>query len=727
MHKSTGRFILPFLIRKERIKNRCQSSYKRQLIRSSHYVSKRALCAFLIVVAVLISGCSKSTENTSLIESAQAIVSYDTEDTYTDWDEGNVTNITFDNQSIDIEEDNNGVSLNDNTVRIHTSGTYVLEGNTTDNNIVIDAEDEGTVRLILNGVSLESKSTAPIFIKQADKTIISVEEGTSNTITDPSEYVYEEDTDEPKAAIYSKDDLTINGTGNLMVNGNYNDGITGKDDLKIIETTIDIIAKDDGIVGRDLFAMNDAQITIDAGGDGVKASNDTDEDKANIVLDKGSLTIEAGSDGIQSENTVTIVDGKYDIISGEGSPETIETTTEFDGGLAGQGAMPNGQGFSEENMPERLDFAEGEELPAQGDMGEFENSQPPEQMEESEQEQSNIETEYAEETVAEESTSTKGIKTENNLEIFGGTITIDANDDALHSNKEMTIAGGEINLATGDDAVHADEEITISDGSIQVDKSYEGIEAKAITISDGNIHVTAEDDGLNVNVGTDQMGMSASNSNQEDVEESTDTETNDGNLLIEGGYIYIDANGDGLDSNTSIEMTGGTVLVYGPTNNGNGALDYDQSFEIKGGTLIAAGSSGMAQGVSEDSAQSTFMMTYSEMLEADTTVYVKDSSGDTVVAVAPEKTFESILISSPVLQQDESYTIYTDSELSGDQTDGLYQDVTIDGGTEVLAFSLTSAMMYLNESGETEQTNGMFGGDRGQGQRQGGRGMQGPQ
>ncbi|WP_018934156.1 carbohydrate-binding domain-containing protein [Gracilibacillus lacisalsi] len=681
----------------------------------------RFILPFLIIVAVLIVGCNKSTENTTLIESEQAVVSYDPEDTYTDWDEQNATIITFDNQSIDIEDDNNGVSVNDNTVRIHTSGTYVLEGSSTDSQIIVDAEDEGTVRLILNGVSLESSSTAPIFVQQADKTVISVEEGTNNTITDPSEYVYEDDTDEPKAVIYSKDDLTINGTGNLSINGNYNDGITSKDDLKIIETTIDITAEDDGIVGRDLFAMNDAQIKVDAGGDGIKASNDTDEDKANIVLESGFLTIKAGSDGIQSENTVKIMDGEYDIIAGGGSPETVEATTEFDGGFGGQpqGTMPDGQEFSGEDMPERPDFADGGEFPAQDDMGEFENSQPPEQMEEN-----STETEEVEETEAEDVTSTKGIKTENNLEIFGGTITVDANDDAFHSNNEMNIAGGEINLATGDDAVHADEEITISDGSIQVDKSYEGIEAKAITISDGNIYVTAEDDGLNVNGGTDQMGMSVPNSNQEDAEEDADNETDGGNLLIEGGYIYIDANGDGLDSNTSVKMTEGTVLVYGPTNNGNGALDYDQSFEITGGTLIAASSSGMAEGVSEESAQSTFMMTFSEMLEAGTTVSVNDSNGDTVVAVAPEKTFQSIVISSPDLQQDESYTIYKEGELSGDGTDGFYQDVTVDGGTAVLEFSLTSAMMYLNESGETEQTNGLFGGERGQEQGQGGRGMQ---
>ncbi|MFD2629619.1 carbohydrate-binding domain-containing protein [Oceanobacillus kapialis] len=681
-------------------------------------IKGRVILPFLIGMAIMVTGCSKSNENVAIVESAQSLVSYDTEDTYTEWDEQDATTITFNNQSIDIE-DNNSVLINDNTVEIHTSGTYVLEGSSTDNQVIVDAEDEGTVRLILNGVSLESTSTAPIFVKQADKAVISVEEGTSNTITDPFEYVYEEETDEPKAAIYSKDDLTINGTGNLIVNGNYKDGITGKDDLKVIETAIEVTAEDDGIIGRDLFAMNDAFITVDAGGDGVKSSNDTDENKANMVLESGSLTIDAGSDGIQSENTVTIVDGEYTITAGGGSPETIEATTEFGGGFGGQGegTMPNGQEFSEGNMPQgKPDFVEGEEPPEQGEMDGFENRQPPEQAQEREQAPNS--TEETEETEEDDTTSTKGIKAENKLDIIGGSLTIDANDDALHSNNNMSVAGGAIMLSTGDDALHADNEMTISEGSIQVDKSYEGIEGKSITISGGDIRVTAEDDGINVNGGTDQMmqrfGESQTENAEEIVEEEVEQDSDEGKLLIEGGSIYIDANGDGLDSNTSAIMTGGTVLVYGPTNSGNGALDYDQSFEIEGGTLIAAGSSGMAEGVSESSNQSTFMMTFPESLEAGTTVYVEDSNGKAVVAVAPEKAFQSIVISSPDLKQDESYTIYTHGELSGDEVDGFYEDVTSEGGKKVLEFTLTNTMMYLNESGETEQSSGMFGGGRGQ-------------
>ncbi|UOQ84359.1 carbohydrate-binding domain-containing protein [Gracilibacillus salinarum] len=716
---------------------------------------RKIVFPLILIFVFVIAGCSNESNKTEIVESAETTVDYDTEDAYTEWSESDATFIAFSDQTASVDDENSGVVVNDNTVTIHTSGTYVLEGDASDSQVIVDAEDQGTVRIILNGVSLTSTTSAPIFVKQADKTVVSVEKGTENTLTDASEYVYEdEDSDEPKAAIYSKDDLTINGSGQLTVKANFNDGITGNDDLKIIGATIAITATDDGIVGRDLFAMKDASITVDAGGDGVKSSNDEDADKANIVLESGTLTVDAEGDGIASENTVTVLDGEYNIVAGGGSPETIEATQEFGGGMGGQGGMqgqmPNGEdssgerpappeGFEEGEMPQ---FEEGQ-APSDGgqmtppDQGTTTETQQSGDTQQSSQEQAqtneqqqgtNAESTESAET-EEDTPSTKGIKAVNSVTIAGGTISIDSNDDALHSDKELTITNGDITINTGDDAVHADESLAINGGNVQVDKSYEGIESQDITITDGTIRLTTADDGFNVNGGTDEMGMFGANQGQT-TEQTTDSEQTDettteteeeGQLLIEGGYIYVNADGDGLDSNTSAKMTGGTVLVYGPTNSGNGALDYNSAFTVEGGTLIAAGSSGMAQGVSEDSAQNSILMTFPEMLEANTTVYVTDSNGDVVTAVTPEKQFQTVVISSPDLKQDETYTINTGGEITGDATDGYVDDATAEGGTKIVEFTLNSAMMYLNESGETEQTGEMFGpgGGGGQGQGQG--------
>lgn len=108
-------------------------------------------------------------------------------------------------------------------------------------------------------------------------------------------------------------------------------------------------------------------------------------------------------------------------------------------------------------------------------------------------------------------------------------------------------------------------------------------------------------------------------------------------LSIKGGNVYVNAEGDGLDSNGSISMTGGTVMVSGPTNAGNGALDYNGTFDISGGTLIAAGSAGMAQAPSDCLKQYSMHMTYPETQKAGTLLHVEDSKGNTIITFAPEK------------------------------------------------------------------------------------------
>ena len=154
----------------------------------------------------------------------------------------------------------------------------------------------------------------------AGKTIISLEEGTANSIIDGEKYVLTDGaTDEPNAAIFSKDDLTINGTGKLTIHGNYNNGITSKDDLKVTGGNIKIYSADDGLVGRDMVAVKDGTITIEASGDAVKATNDEDSTKGIISIEGGTFDLKAKKDGIQAETAVLISNGSFNITSGGGS------------------------------------------------------------------------------------------------------------------------------------------------------------------------------------------------------------------------------------------------------------------------------------------------------------------------------------------------------------------------------------------------------------------------
>lgn len=764
--------------------------------------------------AVIVAGCSNTSEVVENITSDY--VTYADDDFYTPWQNKNFTKIEMVGDSVSIDG-TGGAVFDKGTLEIHTSGTYVLSG-TLEGQIIVNTEDKGTVRLILNGVDITSSTSAAIYVKQADKTVLSLEEGTKNTVTDAQEYVYAEGEDEPKAAIFSKDDLTINGTGSLTVNAQFADGITGRDDVLITGGDINITSADDGLVGRDLLAVRDANIVITSVGDGVKSTNDETEGKGNIVLESGTLTIHSEADGIQAIKELIVVDGEYNITTGGGSPETI--ATEMMGGGMGMpgGQMPND--FDPDNLPEDFDPSQMPENGGEGrgekPTGNFDPSQMPQQngqtdntmqqgqgdpsdmsppqqpqgsqagettqqlnnqSNDTQQQQPNNQTDnaaqqqqpnnqidntaqqqqlndqtdgtqqqqmqmpgqgrddQATEEVDDESVSTKALKAGTAIRIIGGNFTIDSLDDAVHSNGTVTIDGGEFSIATGDDGVHADTDLIINDGNINITKSYEGLEGINVTINDGYIHLTAADDGINVNGGSsDMMGGPMMNPGQgqatetaEATEATEKTETTDEEeslLLINGGYVYVNADGDGLDSNSDIKMTGGTVVVYGPTNNGNGALDYDGEFAIEGGTLIAAGSSGMAMGVSDTSTQATIMMTFTNTQEAGTTVYVENSNGEQVVAVAPEKAFQTIVVSSPQLQASETYSLAFGGTTTGEPVDGVFENVTIENSTGTVEFTLPDTVMtYVNESGITENGGMMHGGfGGGGGMMPGGRG-----
>nr|WP_198044592.1 carbohydrate-binding domain-containing protein [Lysinibacillus timonensis] len=717
-----------------------------------------------VVSLLLLSACNGTSSNSEHTDELNQLVNYQAEDEYIDWQSDEVTNITLNNNTASVEQ-NTGVIISDNTISIRTSGTYVLSGSLSDGQIIVDAEDKGIVRLILDGVSINSSTSAPIYIKQADKTVISLEEGTENVFTDGIEYTTtEENSDEPDSTIFSKDDLTINGLGTLIVKSNFNDGISSNDDLLITGGTIEVDAVDDGIVGRDLFTMKNANITITALGDGLKSSNDEDEDKGHVVLQSGTLSIEAEGDGIQSEKTVYVIDGEYSIIAGGGSPEIIESTEQM--GMMGGGMGPGGNmqtrdissmidqmlegaDLSDELKSELenvesfeelqsiiVDHSELEQLMEETRQNRMSSNMQPPTMESMPKNDNTSGTgtstntnppssteQSAEDSTSEETISTKGIKAGTEINILGGTLTIDSLEDALHSNQDLSLTGGKMTILTGDDGIHADSNVSILGGDITIEKSLEGIEGQNITIADGRVHLNAEDDGINVNVEETggHMGMgptgisnSESSNTENDItntEESTEAES--GELLIEGGYLYVNANGDGLDSNSSIHMTGGTVLVYGPTSSGNGSLDYSQSFNLEGGILIAAGSSGMVQSISSESSQSTVLMTYNEMQSAGTSIYLENEDGERILAVTPEKEFQSILISTPTIESGKTYNLQSGGVLNGEAIDGLFsEDFSYSDGSFSIDFesSTTDKTTYLNEDGVTTSQSTMFGG-----------------
>ncbi len=733
-------------------------------------MKKVKYAAPFILSAIVLAGCQNANteESANVDELTAQYVSYGDEDFYTVWQDSSFTKIELKGDSA-VADGPGGVVIENGTIDIRTSGTYVFEGTLDDGQIVIDAEDKGTVRIVLNGVSITSSSGPVIHVKQSDQTVISLEQGTENRLEDAKEYIVEEGEDEPTAAIYSKDDLSINGSGKLVIQANYKDGITGRDDVIITGGEIEIQAADDGIVGRDLLAIRDAKVKIDAVGDGLKSTNDEDEKKGHIVLQSGTFDIAAGSDGVQSVHDVLVIDGEYTITAGGGSPETVKADEERGGGAMPDGTTPDGtapeagrgpmsgldqaqiqqyiegtitkeellesideselpDGMTVDEMGAMLDrMAEGG-MPQEGkDMepptepqGQFDPAQTPSMDEEkqalpvegNDAPEGNMPADSSVEEETEDSVSTKGIKAENLVRIEGGTFTIDANDDAVHSNGDVMIGGGALTINTGDDGIHADHEVSISDGTIEIDKSYEGIEGDYITVKDGDISIVAADDGVNISGGSSEFEMfgggrpDAETQDAETEEGDTANSEEEGLLLIEGGSLYVNADGDGLDSNGNIRMTGGTVVVYGPTNGGNGTLDYDGSFTVEGGTLVAAGSSGMAMGISDTSTQSAVMMTFTNTQAAGTIVNLTSEEGTVLASVAPEKEFQTLVISTAELKQEADYTLSFGGTVEGERKNGLALSagsMTDEEGS--VSFTLPAQVMtYINESGITENS-----------------------
>ena len=498
------------------------------------------------------------------------------------------------------------ITLDNESVEITEAGVYLLSGSISDGQVVVNATSEDDVILILDGVDITSTGAAAIEVEQADKVILYLAEGSENSLQDVDSGTGNE---EGAAVIYSKDDLTISGSGSLLVTANRDNGIQGKDDVTVMSGNITILSADDGIVGKDSIVIRDGNVAVTAYGDALKATNDEAGEEGYIAIEGGTLTLQAAGDALQAEGSMLITDGEITIVTGSGTYSS--------------------------------------------------------------------------------SIDQKGLKANNDISITGGELTIYASDDAIHSDNSVQIDGGTFYIVTTDDGIHADETLVINDGEITIAQAYEGLESQAIYINGGNIDLVTSDDGLNAAGGTESAGSFGRGMPSDDA--------GDYLLQITGGTLTVTAEGDGLDSNGYIVMTGGTVTVYGPTGSGNGSLDYNGTFEISGGTLITAGSTGMIQTPSESSTQYSVQMTYSSTLAAGTVVELIDSDGTILASVTPETRFQAVLFSLPGLDEDETYSVVTDS-------------------SETVTFTASGTTTWLNESGVTTAASG-FGGGMGPGGR----------
>ncbi len=205
--------------------------------------------------------------------------------------------------------DGAGVSVDGGQITISTHGIYKISGTLADGQILVDCSDAGEVWLLLDNANITCSTGPCIYIKQADLTHVSMATDTVNTLADGVGYILEPGEDEPDGTIFSRDDITFQGEGTLVIEASYKNAIAGKDDVTIESGVYEITSDGHGIKGKDSLVITGGVISVEAGGDGLKATNAEGGSKGVILVSGGVVDVFAGDEGMQAISDITISGG----------------------------------------------------------------------------------------------------------------------------------------------------------------------------------------------------------------------------------------------------------------------------------------------------------------------------------------------------------------------------------------------------------------------------------
>lgn len=519
------------------------------------------------------------------------------------------------------------------------------------------ADSEKTVKITAEGTYVVSGEHESITVSTPDtaKVRIILKNATVSNTSGPAIYIEKAD----KVFITAYKDTTNTLSDGTSYTGDFKDTnidgtIFSKTDLTLNgEGTLNITGNCKcGVVSKDDLIICGLNLTV-------KSTGCALEGKDCVKIKDAAITVSAGGDGIRSTNTeksnkgfVYIETGNIDITSGNDGIQAATVLKAANGSIkitAGGGVTDTKQNFGGRNMP--------------GFGGSTQTTDDEE--------------------------STKGLRAGSLILIDEGSFEVSSKDDAFHSNGDIEINGGSFTAAAGEDGFHADNNLIINGGSITVSQSYEGLEGQKVTVTGGNIDITASDDGINA------AGSSSSSST------GGRPDSSDSNALITigGGYIVVNASGDGIDSNGNIVISGGTLLVSGPADNGNGAFDYGGEATVSGGTVILCGSSGMAQGFSDKSEQASFMYTLDSSASAGSSVALTDENGNVLVSFIPAKQYNNVVISTPSLKNGSSYKLVIGGTVSGADKNGFASSGSVSSAAQTLDIKLTGTTTTFGNGG----------------------------
>lgn len=577
----------------------------------------------------------KSVEYASFEEVAAAFdasalnLEYSKRDMDASFDESSATKITLSGDSASVS--GSGAAAEGSTVTISTAGTYIVSGNLTDGSITVTTSENDKVQIVLNGVKIACSSGPAIDVQSADTCFITLAEGTQNSLSDGSAFTSED----ANACIYATCDLTINGSGSLDVSGNYRHGIFSKDDLVVYGGSINVSAVEDGLNGKDSVKIGAGDISIDSGADGVKSSKSTNPEKGFVYVSGGSLSIDAEDDGIQAKTYLCIAGGSIEI---DAADDALHS--DLEGALNG-----------------------GSTTVRSGD---------------------------------------DAFHCETKLEVNDGSFVVETCSEGYEA-EQVVVNGGDTNICALDDAMNAsaadlsdDSESSDADTSTSAPSGEPGANAAQ---PDGSIGVP---DALSSNADSNgQQNTAPQGAGQQDSATSPELPSDDGaqggqageapsglghapdvqgrmerggqapggqggapgasdsNCLIQinGGKVVLDSQGDGVDSNGNVEITGGTLLVNGPSSDGDGAFDYDGEAAISGGTVLMAGTVGMAQ--SFTSGIQAFALVQASGL-AGSVIEATDADGNVIATLTATRAFGCVLVSGAGVSDGDTITVSVD-------------------------------------------------------------------
>lgn len=620
------------------------------------------------------------------------------------------------------------------TVSVTEGGVYRLSGDY--GGVTVSAADE--VRLIFDNANIISSSASPVKIKKNSGKVIITLMG-DNTVTDSS-------AEGEDAAIYSATaDLTLNGEGSLTVTTASNHGIQSKGTLIVVGGDITVNAADNGLAGNTALELEGGTFDITAGGDAVKSKN------GGVRISGSSITANAACDGVDAETYAIVDNADIDLTTGGGSTgdsgmttsaawayETLaesdfeeyktyytlsgSTYSEYESasfrdglydrasckGIKGYDVTVNGGNVLLDCLDDGIN-ADGAAVVngdvtvstacdgIQGDagvtisggavdiktIGAFVRNSDGNYTKSGNTYTRVDGDEMRGVTLYDYANSCKGIKSDIGVVISGGNIAVNSSDKAIKADGDIKISGGTLNLQTPDHCVHAEGTLHVTGGTVSITNAYDGLKGGRTYIDGGIMRVKSNDDGVSGAGG----------------------DTFDGYIEINGGNLYVNASGDGLDSNGNLVINGGIIVIDGPTDGGNGALDSgdgNYSIRLNGGMLVAAGSSQMTE--SPASSSEAYSIVVNASLSANTCLTVSTESGS--LTYLPSKSVQSIVICSPLLSGGGSVTVSTGGTLVGADmlfgsasgANGLYSGGTLSSSTQLSSVNLSQKVTTIGSS-----------------------------